>query len=180
MFFFTITFIFSLIQRTKVCRVKLCIGYHGKCTRINSRAINLAKQQRKSHVKVACKRESLVRGNRKRMPPKASTFRLHRELFSCARSARAVRTSRRNPGARMLDPPTRCAPATGRRCDRSADPYARAENKRVTGGSRRSIFGIPTPERRDTRPSAARFSPDGFSVLRSDTRLTLLRSLGFW
>lgn len=48
---------------------------------------------------------------------------------------------RRNPGA--ADAVPRSSVEDGKKVrDRS---YARAENKRATGGSRRAIFGIPTP-----------------------------------
>lgn len=84
-------------------------------------------------------------GNRKRTLPKA-TFRLRStESYPLVRG---VRASRHNPRARML----RSADADAVPCSSEwtevrqivRGSCARAENKRVTGGSRRAIFGIPT------------------------------------
>lgn len=79
------------------------------------------------------------------------------------------------------DDAPRSPASDGRKVYDESSRAREAENKRVTGGSAAGHFWDPHQGRRDTRrPSAAHFSPDGFSVLRSDTRLTLLRSLGYW
>lgn len=190
--------IFScIIQRnTKVCRVKLCINYHGRCTRIWSYINLYSKAQQPREISQSNSRKTRV--EMRVSLAFAATVNGHfygwRLLsvygpprFTPLRDARSSAASQpwSARGCWILAERVSSNRAPARHTDEDAIqivPRARAENKRVTGGSRRAIFGIPTPQRRrDTRVLPPRaFRLNGFSVLRSDTRLTLLRSLGFW
>ena len=121
--------------------------------------------QGKSHNHVKLIRESLVRENghfpRRLLPVYGSV----ESYLPCERDEICSPSQpwSANDGSMLCHAPA-MEEGTTRQIVRGS--YTRAENKRITGGSRRAIFGIPTLKLHDTRPSAARFSPEDFSLLR--------------